>query len=297
MKSKVFVSVIFCLLFFSAVLLSQPITLEVWGYFSPGTHGIYETIDLWNQSHQDVKLKYTYIPFENLKAQYTRAIISGNVPDIAYIDNPDHASFAAMGALEDITSRVMSEELKEKTNQFFEGPFNSVIYNEKVFGLPDNSNTICLFYNKDMFREVGLDPNSPPQTWNELSNYASKLSDPKSGTYGLIFSAMKSEEGTFQILPWIQMAGADFTTLDSPQAIKALKYLSNFIQNGWTPSDVMNLTQTEAFGFFTSERSAMAICGPWVLFMLEDVNFDWGVTLLPVNEETGIRSSALGEKT
>lgn len=90
------------------------------------------------------------------------------------------------------------------------------------------------------------------------------------------------------------MAGADFTTLDSPQAIKALKYLSNFIHNGWTPSDVMNLTQTEAFGFFTSERSAMAICGPWVLFMLEDVNFDWGVTLLPVNEETGIRSSALG---
>ncbi|CEP77742.1 ABC transporter substrate-binding protein [Defluviitoga tunisiensis] len=287
-------SLIVLFIFCSYILLGETVTLEIWGYFTQGVHGIYDTVERWNNTHGDVKVKYTYIPYENLNPQITRAVLSGNVPDIVYVEIASHASFASMGAFEDITSKVKSEEVVEKTNQIFEGPLASVTFNNKIYGLPDNSNTLVLFYNKDMFKRAGLDPNNPPATWEELEIAASKISALGKEIYGMIFTAFKSEEGTFQILPFIQMAGADYDSLDTPEAAEAIKFLTNFIKNGWAPSDVLNITQTESFDFFTAQRVGMALNGPWMFDALNDVNFDWGITLLPVNNKKNIRASALG---
>lgn len=45
----------------------------------------------------------------------------------------------------------------------------------KLLSLPFNSSTPVLWYNKDMFKKAGLDPNKPPKTWTEVADYSKKL--------------------------------------------------------------------------------------------------------------------------
>lgn len=47
----------------------------------------------------------------------------------------------------------------------------------KLLSLPFNSSTPVLWRNKDAFREAGLDPDRPPQTWSEMESYSEKLQD------------------------------------------------------------------------------------------------------------------------
>ncbi len=56
-----------------------------------------------------------------------------------------------------------------------------------------------------MFKEKGLDPDKPPQTWAELIDAARKLTDPSKNVYGLASQRKRASEGTFQFLPWAQM--------------------------------------------------------------------------------------------
>ena len=45
----------------------------------------------------------------------------------------------------------------------------------KTWGIPFQRSTIVLYWNKDLFKEAGLDPNKPPANWDEMVEYAQKL--------------------------------------------------------------------------------------------------------------------------
>lgn len=56
------------------------------------------------------------------------------------------------------------------------------------YGIPWQRSTIILYYNKDAYKEAGLDPETPPTTWKELEEYAQKLTKEENGTttrYGI----------------------------------------------------------------------------------------------------------------
>lgn len=172
-------------------------TVEMWSYVPEGNY-LYTAIDLFNKSQNQVKVVAKMIPFGELKRQVTIAIAAGNPPDFMMIDNPDHASFTFMGAYTDITDRIARWEYSGE--DFFPGPWRSTVWKGRCYGIPIETNTLALFYNVDMFKEAGLDPNRPPTTWEELTSYAAKLTKP--GVYGLSVSAIGTEEGTFQWLPF-----------------------------------------------------------------------------------------------
>src|SRR5690606_13391539 len=94
-----------------------------------------------------------------------RAFATGQAPDIISVDNPDFAMFSSRGAFLDITDRVANSSVI-KTENYFEGPLNSVSWDGKLFGVPKYTDTIALFYNKDLFAKAGIA--EPPTTWDEL---------------------------------------------------------------------------------------------------------------------------------
>ncbi|QWW71930.1 sugar ABC transporter substrate-binding protein [Rhizobium sp. WYJ-E13] len=249
----------------------------------------------FNDQHNGITIEYRLIQFDDVVTEAMRAYATGQAPDIIAVDNPEHALFSSRGAFLDLTDMIKNSKVIKPEN-YFPGPLKSVEWDGKYFGVPKATNTIALYYNKDMFKEKGLDPNKPPQTWDELVEDARKLTDPAKNVYGLAFSAKANEEGTFQFLPWAQMGGGSYEHINADGAVKALEVWKAIMDEKLASPDTLTRGQWDSTGTFNSGNAAMAISGPWELDrMVQEAKFDWGVTLLPVPKEGAERSSAMGD--
>lgn len=272
----------------------EPVTLTVWSIDgNQGRPGPTDTFSKeFDELNDDIVVEYRALQFDALVNETLRAFATGNAPDIVSFDNPDFALFSSRGAMLDITDMVAGSDAISPEN-YFEGPMNSVMWDGRVYGIPKYTDTIGVFYNKALFEKAEI--TEPPQTWAQFEEYAEKLTDPANGIYGATFSARGNEEGTFQFLPLIQMSGGDYTDVNTEGAREALERMKRMIDNGWASQDVLTLGQWDSTGTFNSGNAAMAISGPWEIDrMVEDADFEWGVTLLPTFEDGGERSSALG---
>lgn len=272
---------------------AQDATITVWSHDNDGPASSL-TAD-YNKLNTGIKIEYREVPFDDLVSEALRASSTGQAPDIIAIDNPEHALFASRGAFLDLTDRIAKSTVI-KPEVYFPGPLASTMWEGRHYGVPKATNTIALYYNKDMFKAKGLDPSRPPQTWSELVDAARKLTDPAANVYGIAFSAKANEEGTFQFLPWAQMAGASYENINTDGAVKALDIWKTFIDERLASPDTLTRGQSDSTATFNSGNAAMAISGPWELDrMVAEAKFDWGVALLPVPEEGAERSSSMGD--
>ncbi|MGP1397650.1 MAG: ABC transporter substrate-binding protein [Inquilinaceae bacterium] len=278
----------------STAAWAQDVTLTLWS--EQGAEGVEGTFATeFSAMDNGITVEIRQVRFDDLVTETLRAFATGTNPDIIGIDNPDHAAFAARGAFLDLTDRIAASDQIDLDN-YFDGPRSSFTWDGGVYGIPRASNTIALYYNKDLFRAAGLDPDSPPETWDELYEAAKTLTDPANDVYGIAFSAKASEEGTFQFLPWLQMTGGSFEKVNGDGAAAALDFWKSLFDEGLTSPDTLTRGQWDSTGTFNGGNAAMVISGPWELGrMAEDADFDWGVTLLPVPEPGAPRASALGD--
>ncbi len=273
---------------------AEDTTITVWSLDKP-IQPAAVLVKRYNALNTGIKIEYREIQFDDVVSEAMRAYSTGKAPDIIAIDNPDHALFASHGAFLDLTDKISKSTVVKPAN-YFPGPLKSVTWDGKYYGVPKATNTIALYYNKDMFKAAGLDPNKPPQTWDELLADAKKLTDPSKNVYGLAFSAKASEEGTFQFLPWAQMGGATYDHINTEGAVKALTIWKQIIDEKLASRDSLTRGQWDSTATFNSGNAAMAISGPWEIDrMLTDAKFDWGTALLPVPHEGAERSSAMGD--
>ena len=274
--------------------MAEDVKITVWSLdrdIQPAPNLVKQFNDLKN----GITVEYRQIQFDDVVSEAMRAFSTGQAPDIIAVDNPEHALFSSRGAFLDLTDRIKASSVIKPEN-YFPGPLASVMWDGKYYGVPKATNTIALYYNKDMYKAAGLDPNSPPETWDQLVDYARKLTDPSKNVYGLAFSAKASEEGTFQFLPWAQMAGGGYEKINAPGAVKALEIWKTVIDEKLASPDSLTRGQWDSTGTFNSGNAAMAISGPWELDrMVTEAKFDWAVALLPVPEEGAQRSSAMGD--
>lgn len=287
----------FTALAFSALLTStataQDVTLTLWTESATGAEATFA--GEFSEMDNGITIEIREIRFDDIVTETLRAFATRTNPDIISIDNPDHAAFAARGAFLDLTDLAAGSDQIDMDN-YFPGPRSSFTWDGGVYGIPRASNTIALYYNKDLFEAAGLDPDSPPTTWDELYEAASALTDPDNDVYGIAFSAKASEEGTFQFLPWLQMTGGSFEQVNGDGAADALAFWKTLLDEGLTSPDTLTRGQWDSTGTFNGGNAAMVISGPWELNrMASDAQFEWGVTLLPVREEGGPRASALGD--
>ena len=273
--------------------MAEPVTLKVWSHDGIDSVGIADTFSKeFDKLNDDIVIEYRYVAFDDLVNETLRAFAVGNAPDIVALDNPEFALFSSRGAMLDITDRIAASKVIKAQN-FFKGPLNSVTWNGRYYGIPKYTDTIAVFYNKDLFAKAGI--TEPPKTWAEFTDDAEKLTDPANNVYGATFSARAGEDGTFQFLPLIQASGGSYKKVNTEGAIKTLELWKKMIDNGWASKEVLNLGQWESTGTFNSGNAAMAVSGNWEIDrMVKDAKFDWGVALLPTVTEGGERASALG---
>lgn len=231
--------------------------LTLWFYFDGKERfdKIKTLTDDYTKLNPNIEIEPVYVPFADFKKRLSVGIAASELPDLVIIDNPDHAAYAAMGLFADITDKLADWADKD---QFFPGPWKSASYEGKQYGVPLGSNNLALFYNEKMLADAGV---TPPQTWDELKAAAKKLT--KDGVTGLGISAPANEEGTFQFLPWLLSAGANFDTVGSAEGTKAYGVLADLIKDGSMSKEVINWTQSDVMKQFAAGKLAMMINGPW----------------------------------
>ncbi|WP_027627046.1 ABC transporter substrate-binding protein [Ruminiclostridium cellobioparum] len=255
--------------------------VTLWYYWENKDHQqiLTDIVKQYNTSQNEVEVTNEYYPFADFKKVLSIGLAASKLPDLVLIDNPDHAAYAAMGLFADITDKIKDWPDKE---QYFEGPWKSCTLNGKVYGIPFGSNDLALYYNEDMLNKAGV---KPPQTWDELRAAAKKLTG--NGVTGLGVSAPKTEEGTFQFMPWILSAGGDLTKIDSPEGIKSFTMISDLVKDGSMSKEVMNWVQSDVLKQFIAGKIAMMFNGPWQVPTLKKdaPDLKWNVTLIPKDKQ------------
>lgn len=282
MKKFIIISLAIVLIIVSglSVFAAEKKTVEFWSYVPLDNPGLYLYIDKFNQSQDKINIEAKFIPFAEFKRQLTVALVGGTPPDCVLVDNPDFAAYIDMGAFEALDDRIADWEYGK--DDFYPGPWASATWEGKQYGIPFETNTLVLFYNVDMFKKAGLDPDKPPKTWEELNQYAKKLT--KDGVYGISVCAVASEEGTFQWLPFLQQNGGNVFNLDSPEAVEALQLWVDWVKNGYVSKEILNMDQWSGVRpQFQNENAAMMVNGPWCIVPIraEVPNLNWRLAVLP----------------
>lgn len=219
-----------------------------------------------------VKVKHQQVPRAQFMPRLLQQASARTLPDLALVDNPDLQQLAATGGLVSLSKAGLGTE----------GLYPSIVqagqYQGQTYGIAPGVNGLALYYNTDLFTQAGIEP---PATWAELTAAAKKLT--KGSRYGLAFSAVGTEEGTFQFEPFFWTAGADLKQLDSPQAVTALTLWKDLVDAGSASKSVVTWTQADVNDQFLAQNAAMMVNGPWQLPTLNaDKKLHFGVVPIPV---------------
>lgn len=149
---------------------------------SGGNAGMVDAlVAAWNEANPDRKINLTYIPHTEMVPKLAQAIASGEVPDLMGLDLIYGPQFASAGQLEDITSYFAGDPTIATASP---GHIQVATYDDKLYGVPLYADVSALFWNKDLFRKAGLDPEVPPQSLAEIRDMATKITGVEEGVYG-----------------------------------------------------------------------------------------------------------------
>ncbi len=229
-------------------------------------------------ANPDVKIHFTYVPFGELVSRTLQMAAVHKPPAISAIDNPDVLRVAKAGVLKDISKDAAKLPL---WSDIYAGPKAAVSDGSKVYGVPIGSNSLALYYNKKILTDGGV--SSPPQTWEQLTDTASKTT--KSPVYGIAFSAVNTEEATWQWEPFLWSNGGSLIDLTSKEAQVALELWVDWVKKGYASKDVVNWNQGDVPNEFISARAATMVMGPWQLANVKKSGLDFGIVTIPVPKE------------
>jgi multiple sugar transport system substrate-binding protein len=256
-----------------------------------------QLIDLYNSSHT-VQAKVTIIPAASFVQKLGTAASSGSGPDVSSIDLVYAPYFASAGALEDVTDLAGSLPYKDALSPSHQ---RLSTFEGKTYALPFTAEASALYYNKDLFKKAGLDPDHPPTTYAEMRADAKKIRGLGSDYYGFTFAGACGGCNVFEFAPHIWASGGDVlsedgkqATLGSPQVTDALQLYRDMWTDGSVSSASKNDAGTQQLPLFDSGKVGMITLGAFAIPTVEKAKINFGVTPIP-GKDGGTASFAGGD--
>ncbi|TMR14656.1 extracellular solute-binding protein [Nonomuraea turkmeniaca] len=180
-----------------------PVKLVYWTW-APNMDKI---VDVWNKAHPDIQVTVSkQAGGDDAAAKYLTASKAGNPPDLVQAEYQHLPSFIAADAVADLKAETASIKA-----EFSDGLWNLVtLGTEGVYGIPQDSGPMMLFYRKDLFDKYGI---AVPKTWQEYADAARTVRKKDSKAYLGTFSS--KDPGAFTGLA--QQAGAQWWSISGEQ--------------------------------------------------------------------------------
>ncbi|TIC84423.1 sugar ABC transporter substrate-binding protein [Nocardioides sp. GY 10127] len=265
-------------------------TIEVWAMGAEG-----EALDDFTQAFEkenpDADVEVTAIPWDSAHDKIQGAITSGQGPDVTLVGSTWMGEFGASGGL------MPTPEGLVDSGDFFTGAWEGNQVGGTQYGVPWYVETRVLYYRSDLAKKAGW--TSPPQTWDELKQFASDLQTKAGVDYGI--SLQPGQTGSWQtFLPFAWSDGAELAnddgtewTLDSDAMKESLDYYSSFFTDGLAQTHVMDAGELES-GFADGTYGSF-VSGPWHAALVEDAGVDPSdYAVAPIPGPDGPGSSFVG---
>ncbi|GIP31726.1 sugar ABC transporter substrate-binding protein [Paenibacillus sp. J2TS4] len=243
----------------------------------------------FNKQNPDVTVKIVNVGWGEAYSMFQRQVAVGQAPDLVMLNGQWASEYQRLGAFAPVNDYVSQEML----DLFLESGFDSVKGEDgKYYGVPWDGSVWGFFYRTDLFEEAGLDPDSPPQTWEELLDYAQKLTKDKQ--YGLAFPAAGWEPDDY-VLPFFWQAGNDVVvkegnfwrpTIDNESGLAVAKYIYDLANTYQVmPKTVTGMDWEATMNSFISGNTAMMYNGMWATGSLKanpELDGKWATAPSPV---------------
>jgi ABC-type glycerol-3-phosphate transport system substrate-binding protein len=179
------------------------------------------------------------VPNPEFLPKLTAAIVAGSPPDFCrFKENLNNDMAARNNAL--ALDAYLSKDTSVKLTDFTPSSVEALTYKGKPYGLPHYHQYVILGWNKTLFKQVGLNPDKPPETWADLRDYARRLTDPDKGQWGFKlyeYGPPVREQQFNWFMEWVWRNGGDVwgdkertrSTVDSPESVDAMQTMVTMI--------------------------------------------------------------------
>ncbi len=303
---------------------TRPGVVTIWESYNNEEHRLFDQLarkpfEEWYQAKhgKSIEVKVDRVPFGGLLPKLKMACQTSTTPDICRVDVAQVVQLAfgkAVVPLDELEAYGGGAPDKLR-DEYVAAAFDSNLVEVKqadgkwavhLFGLPDSTNCLCLFYNKRLFREnagrlkaADCDPGRAPVTWQEFVRYARALTLPGKKQYGFAM-----DNSLWWTLPFFNSWGASFVdrdpggklvcTLAGQRALEAFSFKVGLYQDRFSVDGVE--TRAEAGAWipgavsplqgFANGSYAMILSGPWNLDNLRGTDgVDLGVSMIPAGPE------------
>lgn len=298
--SKKLALVLFALLMFA--LPAQPgraqdcaTTITLWHHWGGNRIPLMEAQVAAFTEATGICVENVFLPWENRLENLLTAIAAGDPPDVTMFGRQDLPFFAATDSIIPLDDYMAADGIT--ADMFIPSEFAGTQYDGKTWMLPQPTGGALhiVWYNKDHFREAGLDPEVFPETWEELRAAAPKLTQSKDGfleRIGVNVLGGGDQPGPF--LMWLNANGQDWisddlrtVTINNQAGIETLEFMKSFTDEVNSGIEEVN-TFLEMTGEFDQTplllgMASIDINGSWQLLQIAEFapDLDFGIAPLP----------------
>lgn len=283
-----------------AIVRAQNAPLEIQFFFPIAAAGpITKTIDGYARDfeaeHKDIAIKPVYAGnYDDTIAKAITAFKAGKAPPLAMLGAIQVFSLIDLDAIVPMDEIANGPDDKAWLNGFFPAFLANGNVDGHVWSVPFQRSTAVLYWNKDAFKQVGLDPEKPPATWTEQTDMARKLvvksgdqvtrwgvQIPATGGTYWLYQALAEEAGQ----KLMNSEGTE-TYFDAPGSVEALQYWVQLGKDGVQAPGVVDWGATP--NDFVAGRTAMMwITTGSLTFVKNNAKFPFGVAMLPADKQRG----------
>jgi len=225
----------------------------------------------FKETYPNIEVNVQNLDYNQMLDKLRTAALGKAAPVVARMPILWGVEFAAKGQL----SEISLDEFNFSEEEFWPGALKSVTWEGKRYGVPTNNETMGFIWNRAIFAEAGLDPESPPATWADVVEY-SKIIKEKTGKagYGLV-ARVNAGNTPFRFMPvlWAYGGGAldeaepnptyDKIYIDNEGSQAALQtHYDMYVRDKSVPVGALTNTQTENRDPFVAGQLAMMISHP-----------------------------------